>query len=385
MPSTQRHVFDYCKLRSLIGHAKTPSTPPATSPEDHSRASRLVKIIKREVLANVSDFYKQTEAAFEEATVWPVTLPVHEHLRALCYRHHRNIASVQGAMPQLTACMKELPMAYKKEGMITTLNRREEVERRLQESTAEYERELGQVGEWRAKLKETLEHYWVDVQEMVAAVDPDQPRGNQELVTRAHGIIENYINSLDGLQEEKNILWNCPKGRVRSQLVAEHPENQGASNLQISIDEYVFVLLRVIEKKPANSRDPSNWTASMFDILRKMMRAPESINLNEVIICESDKVSLLYDDLLRNECSVCLDPYEDATYVAGEDPCFHSFCFECIVTWADEKETCPMCRKAIDLVDLRRVDVTRVDRTVEDEGTEHEQASQRPGTCTQHA
>lgn len=146
MSSPQRHVFVYCKLRSLIGHAKTASAPPATSLDDHCCASRLVNIIKRDFLANVLNFYKQSGAAFDDATVWPIPPPLHEHLRAVCYRHHRNIASVQGASPQLTACIKELSMAYKKEwkeseewkeagrllraaeSMITTLNRHAEVE-----------------------------------------------------------------------------------------------------------------------------------------------------------------------------------------------------------------------------------------------------------------
>uniref|UniRef100_A0A8C4TRD6 RING-type E3 ubiquitin transferase n=1 Tax=Falco tinnunculus TaxID=100819 RepID=A0A8C4TRD6_FALTI len=40
-------------------------------------------------------------------------------------------------------------------------------------------------------------------------------------------------------------------------------------------------------------------------------------------------------------CPICLDSWEEASYVM---PCLHKFCYTCILRWAENKPECPLCK-----------------------------------------
>lgn len=41
------------------------------------------------------------------------------------------------------------------------------------------------------------------------------------------------------------------------------------------------------------------------------------------------------------KCTICLEKIKNSTTI----PCNHTFCFECVIKWLDEKDSCPICRK----------------------------------------
>ncbi|XP_065512992.1 polycomb group RING finger protein 2-like [Caloenas nicobarica] len=47
---------------------------------------------------------------------------------------------------------------------------------------------------------------------------------------------------------------------------------------------------------------------------------------------------------LDNRCPICLDSWEEASYVM---PCLHQFCYPCILRWAESKPECPLCKRRI--------------------------------------
>ncbi|OPJ84810.1 hypothetical protein AV530_001485 [Patagioenas fasciata monilis] len=47
---------------------------------------------------------------------------------------------------------------------------------------------------------------------------------------------------------------------------------------------------------------------------------------------------------MDNICPVCLDSWEEASYVT---PCLHRFCYPCILQWAESKPECPLCKRRI--------------------------------------
>ncbi|KQK78203.1 hypothetical protein AAES_116933 [Amazona aestiva] len=47
---------------------------------------------------------------------------------------------------------------------------------------------------------------------------------------------------------------------------------------------------------------------------------------------------------LDNCCPICLESWEEASYVL---PCLHQFCYPCIARWADSKPECPLCKRRI--------------------------------------
>ncbi|NWH54942.1 TOPRS ligase, partial [Fregata magnificens] len=47
---------------------------------------------------------------------------------------------------------------------------------------------------------------------------------------------------------------------------------------------------------------------------------------------------------LENRCPICLDSWEEASYVL---PCLHQFCYVCIKRWAESKPECPLCKRRV--------------------------------------
>ncbi|KAK4816964.1 hypothetical protein QYF61_025884 [Mycteria americana] len=47
---------------------------------------------------------------------------------------------------------------------------------------------------------------------------------------------------------------------------------------------------------------------------------------------------------LENRCPICLDSWEEASYVV---PCLHQFCYACILRWAESKPECPLCKRRV--------------------------------------
>ncbi|NWW97882.1 TOPRS ligase, partial [Caloenas nicobarica] len=47
---------------------------------------------------------------------------------------------------------------------------------------------------------------------------------------------------------------------------------------------------------------------------------------------------------MDNVCPICLDSWEEASYVT---PCLHRFCYPCILQWAENKPKCPLCKGRI--------------------------------------
>lgn len=46
----------------------------------------------------------------------------------------------------------------------------------------------------------------------------------------------------------------------------------------------------------------------------------------------------------KGKCPVCLDSFQNKAFV---DPCFHSFCFLCILQWMEITPLCPLCKTSI--------------------------------------
>ncbi|KAK0680034.1 TOPRS ligase, partial [Pygoscelis papua] len=47
---------------------------------------------------------------------------------------------------------------------------------------------------------------------------------------------------------------------------------------------------------------------------------------------------------LEDRCPICLDSWEEASYVV---PCLHQFCYNCILRWAESKPECPLCKRRV--------------------------------------
>jgi hypothetical protein len=48
---------------------------------------------------------------------------------------------------------------------------------------------------------------------------------------------------------------------------------------------------------------------------------------------------------ITEPCSICLEPYQEGTRVRAL-PCMHHYHAECIDTWLQQHDTCPVCKSS---------------------------------------
>jgi hypothetical protein len=58
------------------------------------------------------------------------------------------------------------------------------------------------------------------------------------------------------------------------------------------------------------------------------------------------------DEDVDELCSTCLEPYDAVSNPRMWTKCGHHFHFQCVVSWLERKETCPICETRIDADDL---------------------------------
>lgn len=52
--------------------------------------------------------------------------------------------------------------------------------------------------------------------------------------------------------------------------------------------------------------------------------------------------------VVRDICAICINPLEDST--VAKIGCVHQYCFGCIKTWSETRNTCPQCLKSFDVI-----------------------------------
>uniref|UniRef100_A0A8C5RIH3 RING-type E3 ubiquitin transferase n=1 Tax=Laticauda laticaudata TaxID=8630 RepID=A0A8C5RIH3_LATLA len=48
-----------------------------------------------------------------------------------------------------------------------------------------------------------------------------------------------------------------------------------------------------------------------------------------------------------SRCPICLERIRNVAFL---NPCFHRFCFACILEWSDRKAECPLCKQQKTLI-----------------------------------
>lgn len=71
----------------------------------------------------------------------------------------------------------------------------------------------------------------------------------------------------------------------------------------------------------------------------------------DLIVPDIEKKKFKTEDVVNSDCCICI-----SDFVVNEDistlDCNHTFHFECICEWVQEKQTCPMCRGKIDIKEI---------------------------------
>ena len=61
------------------------------------------------------------------------------------------------------------------------------------------------------------------------------------------------------------------------------------------------------------------------------------------------QIELDMDELhkIKDTCYICFEEISDK---AKPIHCIHECCFECLLNWAEQSETCPVCKHEIDII-----------------------------------
>ena len=75
---------------------------------------------------------------------------------------------------------------------------------------------------------------------------------------------------------------------------------------------------------------------------------PDIIKTDRIIKVE-EKLFRDYEDKTKNNCSICLEDFEEESKISEIKECKHIFHKDCIVEWGKYNETvkCPVCRTEI--------------------------------------
>lgn len=80
------------------------------------------------------------------------------------------------------------------------------------------------------------------------------------------------------------------------------------------------------------------------------------------------------DDQEPLECAICRDGLKAPTEL---DCCAHTFCFECIVRWTEEKKICPVCRRPTQLALVQETGVVvAFNPLIEEEAPDEDEAAE---------
>ncbi|KAH7712439.1 hypothetical protein AAVH_20243 [Aphelenchoides avenae] len=79
------------------------------------------------------------------------------------------------------------------------------------------------------------------------------------------------------------------------------------------------------------------------------------------------------DDQEPLECAICRDGLKAPTEL---DCCAHTFCFECIVRWTEEKKICPVCRRPTQLALVQETGVVVAFNPLTEEARDEDEAAE---------
>ena len=68
------------------------------------------------------------------------------------------------------------------------------------------------------------------------------------------------------------------------------------------------------------------------------------------IFRDSKSKSIVRRDQIQDDCSICLEGYDDKASEIVVLLCSHIFHLTCIDDWTTLQHVCPLCRRAIDLL-----------------------------------
>ena len=76
----------------------------------------------------------------------------------------------------------------------------------------------------------------------------------------------------------------------------------------------------------------------------------------EIATCEEDiikkdivKLGIRFESMLKDVCSICTEKLKTPIM---EPSCQNLFCGECLLTWLQQKQSCPLCRAKVDTAEL---------------------------------
>jgi SNF2 family DNA or RNA helicase len=159
-------------------------------------------------------------------------------------------------------------------------------------------------------MPQTIHHYHKCYQPVLKAVSGIVNNTIHTMI--AAGNIEGAIYALGG-KKTKNII----------ELVMQEKLEEQA---KIESDIYIYSVIKKDEKSLGNS-------------LKQKERVDKQI----------EELKLRFENMLTEKCSICIENLKEPIM---EPSCQNIFCGECLLTWLQKANNCPLCRKEVDTSNL---------------------------------
>lgn len=124
-------------------------------------------------------------------------------------------------------------------------------------------------------------------------------------------------------------------------------EHNNAMMIPIIIGDLIFIVFSIVTQYIYNNDNNNEINENTSIVQYENIENTSIIQSENIYMNSSIKwKSIKKENILNNQCSICLEEYND-TDVVNKLNCNHIFHEKCINIWAVGNDTCPLCRGII--------------------------------------
>ena len=108
-------------------------------------------------------------------------------------------------------------------------------------------------------------------------------------------------------------------------------------------------LFETVNKYKNNELETIRFDIKIHSQKNNIKKLNEAKKKEEKILLEIKELSIRFDNIMNQNCSICLSELKNPVL---ETSCHNLFCGECILKWLQKNNSCPLCRKIINQDDI---------------------------------
>jgi SNF2 family DNA or RNA helicase len=173
------------------------------------------------------------------------------------------------------------------------------------------------------------------------------------------------ITILDGIVD-RNIMSALNANDIEGAIQYINPANRSSE------DHIISILLDKYNRTLQNAKVMLRLVNDELEYDTEALRTSEIIKVQKSIDEYQHKISNIIERIKGTDsCCIC---YDNITNKSVVDCCQNAFCFKCLTTWLDTRQSCPSCRNKIGTQNVyvvsKQLETTQQDELVESNSTQ---------------